>query len=91
MSNLLIVFMLLFWLIPSIIFKQYMLALTFMVFGIVFGFIEFLSNYYTGHTVSQLVWDLFLSSKWKGITLIVCMGLGWLCLLTHLSMRFKKG
>jgi hypothetical protein len=82
--------MLAFFIIPSVIYKEYFLTLTFIVFGLVFGFMEYMSDYYTGHTVSQHLWDLMLEHKYKGIIIIVGMALGWACLLLHLGIRFKK-
>lgn len=89
MSNLLLVFMFLFFTVPSIIYKQYFLALAFMIFGLVFGFTEFLSHYVTGMTVSQQLWALIKEHSYKGYTIIGFMLLGWLCLLAHLGIRFK--
>ena len=90
MSNLLLVAMFLFWIVPMLLFKEYMLGLAFIIFGLVFGFVEFLSHFYTGKTVSQQVWALITSCHWKGYLLLFCMLCGWLCLLAHLGLRFKK-
>ena len=90
MSNLLIVFMLILFIVPSVIYKEFFLTLTFIVFGIVFGFIEFLSDHYTGNTVSQHMWQLMSTNKREGWIILGCMALGWVCLLLHLGMRFKK-
>lgn len=90
MSNLLLVAMFLFFIVPSIIYKEYFLALAFVIFGLVFGFMEFLADYYTGKTVSQHLWVLMLDHKWKGYIILGGMLLGWICLLVHLGMRFKK-
>ncbi len=90
MSNLLLVFMFLLFLIPSLIYKQYFLALAFVIFGIVFGLVEYAAHYYTGKTVSQEIWALIEEHSYKGYAIIGCMLLGWVCLLLHLGMRFKK-
>ena len=90
MSNLLLIFMGLLFVIPALMYKEYFLALTFIIFGLVFGFVEYLAHYYTGHTVSQHLWDLMVAHKPKGVTILVCMLLGWICLLIHLGIRFKK-
>ena len=90
MSNLLLVFMFLLFVIPAVIYKEYMLALSFIIYGLVFGFVEYLSHYYTGKTVSQQMWALIADHKYKGYIIIGCMLLGWVCLLLHLGMRFKK-
>ena len=90
MSNLLLVAMFLFFTIPAIIYKQYFLALAFVIFGLVFGFVEYLADYYTGSTVSQHLWALIKEHSYKGYTIIGFMLLGWICLLLHLGLRFKK-
>lgn len=90
MSNWLLVAMFIFFVTPAIIYKQYFLALTFIVFGLVFGFIEFLSNWATGNTVSQSLWLLMSEHKYKAIIVLTGMLVGWICLLIHLAIRFKK-
>ncbi len=90
MSNLLLIFMFLCWIIPSVIYKQYFLTLAFIIFGLVFGFIEFLAKWAVGRTVSQQVWDLMVDHRWKGMIVVGFMLVGWLALLAHLSIRFKK-
>jgi hypothetical protein len=67
-----------------------MLSLAFIIFGLVFGFVEFLSNYYTGKTVSQMMWQLMTTNKKEGMLVIGCMAAAWVCLLLHLAIRFKK-
>jgi hypothetical protein len=89
MSNILLVLMFLLFVIPATIYKMYFLSLTFVVFGLVFGFIEFIAHFYTGHTVSQQLWDLIVEHQAKGVIILVAMLLGWVCLLLHLGMRFK--
>jgi hypothetical protein len=90
MSNILLVLMFLFFVVPAVIYKEFFLALTFVIFGLVFGFVEFLANYYTGKTVSQHLWALIVEHQYKGVIILVGMLLGWICLLLHLGMRFKK-
>jgi len=90
MSNWLLVAMALLFIIPPVIYKMYFLALAFMIFGIVFGFVEFLAHFYTNHTISQQLWDLIVEHKYKGYIIIGCMLLAWICLLLHLGIRFKK-
>lgn len=90
MSNLLLILMFLFFVVPAIIYKEYFLALTFVIFGIVFGLVEFSAHYYTGKTVSQQIWALIVDHKYKGIIILVSMLLGWICLLLHLGIKFKK-
>jgi len=90
MSNLLLVFMGLLFVVPSILYKEYFLALAFMIFGLVFGFVEFCAHYYTGKTVSQQMWALIIDHRWKGYIILGCMLLAWVCLLVHLGVRFKK-
>lgn len=89
MSNILLVLMFLFFTVPAVIHKQYFLALAFVIFGLVFGMIEYTAHYYTGKTVSQQLWDLIAEHSAKGYTIIGCMLLGWICLLIHLGVRFK--
>jgi hypothetical protein len=89
-SNWLLVAMGLLFIIPPVIYKMYFLALAFMIFGIVFGFTEFMANYYTGSTISQQLWALIAEHKYKGYLIIGCMLLAWICLLLHLGIRFKK-
>lgn len=90
MSNWLLVAMFIFFVTPATIFKQYFLVLTFILFGIVFGFIEFLSNWAIGSTVSQSLWQLMEQDRYKAIIVLIGMLAGWLCLLVHLGIRFKK-
>lgn len=82
--------MFLFFTVPAIIYKQYFLALAFVIFGLVFGLVEYMADYYTGNTVSQHLWLLIKEHGYKGYSIIGCMLLGWLCLLIHLGVRFKK-
>lgn len=89
MSNILLILMFLFFTIPAVIYKQYFLALAFVIFGIVFGFVEYAAHYYTGHTVSQQLWDLIVAHQYKGVIILVGMLLGWICLLLHLGIKFK--
>jgi len=81
--------MFLLFVIPSTIYKMYFLALAFVIFGLVFGFMEFLAHFYTQHTISQQLWDLIVDHQIKGVIILVCMLLGWICLLLHLGIRFK--
>lgn len=90
MSNILLILMGMFFIIPSVIYKQYFLALAFVIFGLVFGFMEYAADYYTGKTVSQQIWALIVEHQYKGVIVLVGMLLGWICLLMHLGMRFKK-
>jgi hypothetical protein len=90
MSSLLIVFMFILFVVPSVIYHEYFLTLTFIIFGLVFGFIEYMADYYTGNTVSQHMWQLMTTNKKEGWVILGCMLLGWICLLVHLGMRFKK-
>jgi len=88
-SNMLLILMFLLFVIPSTIYKMYFLALAFVIFGLVFGFMEFLAHFYTQHTISQQLWDLIVDHQIKGVIILVCMLLGWICLLLHLGIRFK--
>lgn len=90
MSNILLILMGLFMIIPSIIYKEYFLALAFIIFGLVFGFVEFLADFYTDMTVSQHLWKLIVEHQYKGVIILVGMLLGWICLILHLAIRFKK-
>jgi hypothetical protein len=82
--------MFLFFTIPAIIYKQYFLTLTFIIFGLVFGFIEYAAHYYIGKTISQQIWTLIVEHQYKGMIILGGMLLGWICLLLHLGIRFKK-
>ena len=90
MSNIPLILMGLLFLIPAIIFKQYFLALTFLVFGLVFGFIEFLADFYTGKTVSQHIWAMGTDNHIRAVILITCLLLAWICLMAHFAMGIKK-
>lgn len=90
MGNLILILMFLFFVVPAIIFKQYFLALTFIVFGLVFGFIEFLSDFYIGNTVSQEIWKLGGQNPVKVVILITCLELAWQCLMIHFALGVKK-
>jgi hypothetical protein len=84
MSNLLLVAMFLFFSVPSLIYKEYFLAMAFILFGLVFGFDEFLAHYATGHTVSQQIWDLEIIKK---DIIIGFMLFGWCCLMIHFGVK----
>ena len=90
MSNLLLILMGLFFLIPPLLYKEYFLALAFMIFGIVFGFVEFCASYYTGKTVSQHLWALLIEHQWKGVIILSCMLAAWVCLILHLAGVGRK-
>lgn len=90
MSNILLILMGLFFIIPSAIYKEWWMVMTFVLFGLVFTLEEYVAHYYTGMTVSQHIWDLILRHPHKGYTIIGFMLLGWICLLLHLGMRFKR-
>ena len=90
MSNILLILMGVFFIVPPIIYKEYFLALAFIIFGLVFGFVEFLADYYTGDTVSQHLWKLIAEHQYKGMIILGGMLLGWIALLLHLGIRFKK-
>ena len=83
MSNLLLVFMFLLFTIPSIAYHEYLLALLFTIFGGVFGFVEFVSDYYTGDTVSQQIGKLLEEHNRKGLMLLLCMLGSWGCWILH--------
>lgn len=89
MSNILLIMMFIFFTIPSIIYKQLFLTLTFCIFGLVFGLVEFAAHYYTGHTVTSHMLSLMKTNSHEGWTIIICMLLGWICLLLHLGIRWK--
>lgn len=90
MSNALLIMMFLFFTVPALIYKQFFLAIAFVIFGVVFGLVEYAANYYTGITVSQQMWELIKEHGYKGYVIIGGMALGWACLLIHLGIRFKK-
>ena len=72
-------------LVPSALFGQWWLFSVFAVFGICFGFIEWLAVKRTGKTVSQHFWKFSESHKVKAIIILVGMLIAWLALLFHLS------
>ena len=90
MGNILLIAMGAFWIFGMVFSKEFFLGLVFIIFGLVFGFVEFMAKYYTGRTVSQQVLDLVQAHHIKGMILLACMLAGWICLLFHLGMRFKK-
>jgi hypothetical protein len=85
MSNLLLVGMFLNFTAPSVIFHDYLLACLFTIYGSVFGFIEFIANYYTGDTVSQQIWKLITTNRKQGLMLLMCMLGGWGCWVISLG------
>ena len=89
-SNWLLVAMGLLFLIPPLIYKEYMLAFAFILFGLCFGFLEFLSDYYTGKTVSQHLWVLLVEHQWKGVIILSCMLAAFVCLILHLAGVGRK-
>ena len=89
-NNWLLVAMGILFLAPPIIYKEYMLAFAFILFGLCFGFLEFLSNYYTQHTISQQLWDLIVEHQAKGVIILVSMLLAWICLILHLAGVGRK-
>jgi hypothetical protein len=90
LSNWLLVMMGGFFLITPIIYKEYFLALAFMIFGLVFGFTEFCASFYTGKTISQHLWYLLVTHEWKGIVILTSMVLAWACLIAHLAGIGRK-
>jgi hypothetical protein len=74
-------------LVPSAIFGQWWLFLVFMVFGIIFGLIEWIAKSKTGKTVSQHFWDFSKKHKVKAIIILVCMFIAWVFLLIHLGSK----
>jgi hypothetical protein len=90
MSNWLLVAMGVLFIVPPVIYKMYFLALAFMIFGLVFGFVEYMAHYYTDHTISMQMWDLIKEHGYKGYIIIGCMLAAWVCLLLHLAIKFKK-
>lgn len=89
MSNLLLVLMFSFWMIPSLIYQQYFLTLGFIIYGLVFGFVEFLSDYALDFTVSQQLTGLGVDHPEKMKTVIGFLILGWLCLMLHFGVKVK--
>ena len=89
-NNWLLVAMGLLFLVPPIIYKEYMLAFAFILFGLCFGLLEFIADYYTQHTISQQLWDLIVEHQAKGVIILVCMLLAWICLILHLAGVGRK-
>jgi len=78
-------------LVPPLVFKQWGLFAVFMVFGIIFGLIEWISVVKTGKTISQHFWVFSQEHKLKGFIILGGMLVAWLSLLAHLgSKMFKK-
>jgi hypothetical protein len=89
MSNILLILMGIFFIVPTIIYKQLFLTLTFCFFGLVFGLVEYAAYYYTGSTVTSHMLAFMRTNSKEGLIILICMGLGWLCLLLHLGISFK--
>ncbi len=77
-------------LIPTAIFKQWRLFWTFMVFFIIFGFMEWLSVAQTGKTISQHFWAFDTINPAGGWIIVGGMAVGWVALLLHFKLRKKK-
>jgi hypothetical protein len=90
LNNWFLVAMGLFYLAPAIIYKEYFLALAFILYALVFGFTEFCASYYTGKTISEQMWALISEHQWKGIIICVSMVLAMLCLTLHLMGVGRK-
>lgn len=90
LSNWLLVAMGILFLVPPIIYKEYMLAFAFILFGLCFGLLEFISAYYAHKTISQLMWQLIVEHQWKGVIILSCMAGAWACLIAHLAGVGKK-
>jgi len=83
LSNLLIVAMFLGFTALPFVYGLYYLVLAFCVYGVCFGFEEFLANHYTGNTVSQHIWILNDSKANQGQKLLYSMLIGWICFVLH--------
>lgn len=76
-----------FLILPALIYKQGWLALVFLVFGLCFGLIEFLSVKFTGLSVSQHFWALRGENYRHALTIAICMLIAWLFLLAHFMVK----
>lgn len=85
MEILFIIIMFALWLIPSAIYGQWWLFGSFLLFGICFGLLEYISYEVTGDTVSQHFWKWSVNNKREAWITLGCMLAGWLMLLLHLS------
>ena len=74
-------------LIPSALCGQWWLFSVFMVFGVIFGLIEWMAVAKTDKTVSQKFWDFSKKNKAKGLIILIGMLIAWLALLYHLGYK----
>ena len=74
-------------LVPSALFGQWWLFSVFMVFGIIFGLLEWLATIKTGKTVSQQFWALKEKSPIKAWIILASMLGAWILLLCHLGLH----
>lgn len=83
LSSLPIIILFLSLLIPAALFGQWWLFIVFLVFGICFGLIEFISDKLSGMTVSQHFWALKKSNKKGALIITIFMVLAWAMLIFH--------
>jgi len=66
--------------VTAFLFGQFWLGMTFSVFYVCFGLIEWIAKEMSGKTVSQHVWTLPMG---KRLVVIVAMVAGWSALILH--------
>jgi hypothetical protein len=76
--------------IPSMVYKQYFLTLASMIFILSVGFTDAISLQYTHLTVGDHLRELVFNHPIKGILELLSLLAGWVCLLLHLGIKFKK-
>jgi len=72
-------------LVPSAIFGQWWLFSAFLIFGVIFGLLEWIAIKKTGKSVSQHFWDFSLRNKTGAILILTCMAFAWMILILHLA------
>jgi hypothetical protein len=84
LNNFLLILMGLFYTVAPIAYREYFLVLAFMIYGLCFGYTEYVASFYTGSTISMQMWALVKLHQWKGIIICSNMVLATICLVLHL-------
>lgn len=82
-----IVLMFLLLIVPNLIYRQWWLAGTCLLFFICFVIVELLCIHFTGMSISQHFWVLLHDHKEKAYWIAGCMFIGFVFLIIHFVVR----